>query len=113
MRSAWVLADAASSVSLREATPFPLVLTSARHFAGVRALGCADLSAADQAFAEAGVALEQARADGPPYFQTLTLAWVVDDRTGRPFPVGEETLLLGRRVGAQQAAGHLAVARAL
>ncbi len=109
----WVLADAASSVSLREATPFPLVLTSARHFAGVRALGRADLSAADQAFAEAGVALARATADGPPYFQTLTLAWVVDDRTGPPFPAGEETLLLGRRVGAQQAAGHLAVARAL
>jgi tetratricopeptide (TPR) repeat protein len=109
----WVLADVASSLSLREATPFPLVLTSARHFAGVRALGRADLSAADQAFAEAGVALARATADGPPYFQTLTLAWVVDDRTGPPFPIGEETLLLGRRVGAQQAAGHLAVARAL
>jgi predicted ATPase/DNA-binding SARP family transcriptional activator len=113
MAGEWALGDEASAASLSDATPYPLVLASARHLAGVRALGRADLTGADELFDAAEEALAEAAPDGTPYFQTLTLAWVVDDRTGPPLPAGEETLLLGRRVGAEQAAGHLAVARAL
>jgi predicted ATPase/DNA-binding SARP family transcriptional activator len=109
----WALGDRASATSLRDAVPYPLILASARHLAGVRSLGRGDIGRAGELFAAAGAALADAASDGTPYFQTLTLAWVVDDRTGLPLPVGEETLLLGRRVGAQQAAGHLAVAQAL
>ncbi len=49
----------------------------------------------------------------PPFFTTLTVSWVVDDRGAVPLPVAEDTMLLGRLVGAAQARGHLAVATAL
>ena len=48
-----------------------------------------------------------------PFFTTLTVSWIVDDREAVPLPVAEDTMLLGRRVGAAQARGHLAVAAAL
>ena len=48
-----------------------------------------------------------------PFFTTLTVSRVVDDRGAVPRPVAEETMLLGRVVGAAQARGHLAVAAAL
>jgi tetratricopeptide (TPR) repeat protein len=43
----------------------------------------------------------------------LSVSWIVDDRGRVPVPVAEESMLLGRRVGAAQARGYLAVAAAL
>jgi tetratricopeptide (TPR) repeat protein len=44
---------------------------------------------------------------------TTTMGWIVDGRVEPPLPYGEETVLFGRRIGAQQAAAHIAIAHAL
>ena len=62
---------------------------------------------------EAGAALDRVPEASSPFFTTLTVSWVVDDRGPVPLPVAEDTMLLGRLVGATQARGHLAVASAL
>ena len=51
--------------------------------------------------------------ESAPFFTTMTVSWIVDDRGAVPLPVAEDTMLLGRRVGAAQARGHVAVAAAL
>jgi tetratricopeptide (TPR) repeat protein len=51
--------------------------------------------------------------DAAPFFNAMSLACVVDDRADPPVPYGEETVLFGRRVGAQQARGHIRLAVAL
>jgi hypothetical protein len=43
----------------------------------------------------------------------LTLAWTVDERHDPPLLLAEDTLLIGRRIGTEQAAAHIAVAEAL
>jgi len=43
----------------------------------------------------------------------MSLGWAVDERRDPPLPFAEETVLFGRRVGAQQAAGHMRLAIAL
>ena len=43
----------------------------------------------------------------------MSLGWAVDERQDPPLPFAEETVLFGRRVGAQQAAGHVRLAIAL
>lgn len=62
---------------------------------------------------QAGAALDRVPDGSAPFFTTLTLSWIVDDRGPVPLPVAEQTMLLGRLVGAAQARGHLAVAAAL
>ena len=51
--------------------------------------------------------------DAAPFFVAMSLGWAVDERRDPPLPFAEETVLFGRRVGAQQAAGHLRLAIAL
>jgi tetratricopeptide (TPR) repeat protein len=48
-----------------------------------------------------------------PFFTAMSLGWAVDERRDPPLPFAEETVLFGRRVGAQQAAGHVRLAIAL
>jgi predicted ATPase/DNA-binding SARP family transcriptional activator len=83
------------------------------HFAGVLALASGDAEQARGLLRDAVAALEVVDDETPPFFTTLTVCWVVDDRGAMPLPIGEETMLLGRRVGAAQARGHIAVAAAL
>jgi len=110
--------DAAAENELVASTPdrvdsFPAITASARHLAGIVALGRADPEAARSLFAAAQQSLAQVPSGTPPYFMTITLGWVVDPRVEPPLPFGEETVLFGRRIGAQQAAGHIALAQAL
>ena len=51
--------------------------------------------------------------NAPPFFIAMSLGWAVDERRDPPLPFLEETVLFGRRVGAQQAAGHVRLAMAL
>ena len=51
--------------------------------------------------------------DAPSFFVVCTVSWSVDYFDGLPFPVFEETMLVGRRVGAAQGRGYALAAQAL
>ena len=86
---------------------------SAHHFAGLLALAVGDLERAREEFEAALRALEHVPTSTPPFFTAITVCWVVDDRGSTLLPVGEDSMLLGRRVGAEQAHGHIAAAAAI
>ena len=86
---------------------------AARHFAAVLALALGEVDDARALLHEAAAALDRVPEASSPFFTTLSVSWIVDDRGAVPLPVAEDTMLLGRRVGAAQARGHVAVAAAL
>jgi predicted ATPase/DNA-binding SARP family transcriptional activator len=90
-----------------------LVAGSAQHLGGVIALSRGDYSGARALFATAHESVTRAPAEARPSFVALALGWVVDVRGEMPVGYGEETLLLGRRVGARQAKAYVTAARAL
>ena len=113
MAGDWGLAQAQSDEALRVAAEFPAVTASAQHFAGVLALGRGEVDLARSRFDAALQALTRVPKDAPPFFITMALGWAVDERQDPPLPFGEETVLFGRRVGAQQAGGHVRLSIAL
>ena len=58
-------------------------------------------------------ALDRVPPDAPPFFTVCTPAWSVDSIDDLLFPVFEETVLVGRRVGAAQSRGYILATRAL
>jgi predicted ATPase/DNA-binding SARP family transcriptional activator len=113
MAGDWGLAQTQSDEALHVAVEFPAVTVSAQHFAGVLALGRGAIKAARTRFEAALEALDQVPEDAAPFFIAMSLGWAVDERGDPPLPFAEETVLFGRRVGAQQAAGHVRLASAL
>ena len=113
MAGDWGLAQTQSDEALRVAAEFPAVTASAQHFAGVLALGRDEIEAARSRFDAALQALNRVPNNAPPFFIAMSLGWAVDERRDPPLPFLEETVLFGRRVGAQQAAGHVRLAMAL
>ena len=113
MAGDWPLAQVQSDEALRVAADFPAVTASAQHLAGVLALGRGELGKARARFDAALHALDQVPNDEAPFFIAMSLGWAVDERRDPPLPFAEETVLFGRRVGAQQAAGHVRLAIAL
>jgi tetratricopeptide (TPR) repeat protein len=113
MAGDWTRADELDAAVLRGASLPALVAASTQHLAGVIELSRGSTGAAQVWFDTAQRTVASAPSAGPPFFHAVTLAWVVDDRTDLPLPYGEETFLLGRRVGALQAAGYVEAARAL
>jgi tetratricopeptide (TPR) repeat protein len=110
-------ADAASGeVSLGPSADLPAmhaVTASAQHLAGLAALGRGDGTTALEQFDAALRSLLLAPAAAPPYFIAVNLAWTVDDRADLPHLLGEDTMLVGRRIGTEQAVAHVTVAIAL
>jgi predicted ATPase len=113
MAGDWNLAQTQSDEALRDAAEFPAVTASARHFAGILALGRGEIGAARSHFEASLESLERVPADAAPFFIAMSLGWAVDERRDPPLPFAEETVLFGRRVGAEQAAGHARLALAL
>jgi len=113
MAGDWRLAQAQSDEALRVAAEFPAVMVSAQHFAGVLALARGEVDVARTRFNSALRALQHVPDDAAPFFIAVALGWAVDERRDPPLPFGEETVLFGRRVGAQQAAGYVRLALAL
>jgi predicted ATPase/DNA-binding SARP family transcriptional activator len=113
MAGDWNLAQTQSDEALRVAAEFPAVTASAQHLAGVLALGRGQTEAARLHFRWSMQALERVPAEAPPFFIAMSLGWAVDERSDPPLPFAEETVLFGRRVGAEQAAGYLRLALAL
>jgi predicted ATPase/DNA-binding SARP family transcriptional activator len=113
MAGDWDLAQRQSDEAFRVTAGLPGVTASMQHFAGVLALGRGENDVARTRFEAALQALEQVPDDAPPFFIAMSLGWAVDERRDPPLPFAEETVLFGRRVGAQQAAGHVRLAIAL
>jgi predicted ATPase/DNA-binding SARP family transcriptional activator len=113
MAGDWALAQTQSDETLRVAAEFPAVTASAQHFAGILALGRGETEAARSHFERSMEALERVPAEAAPFFIAMSLGWAVDERRDPPLPFAEETVLLGRRVGAEQAAGYVRLALAL
>jgi len=113
MAGDWRLAQSQSDEALRVAAEFPAVTVSAQHFAGVLALARGEVDVASTRFNAALRALQQVPDDAAPFFIAMALRWAVDERREPPLTFGEETVLFGRRVGAQQAAGYVRLALAL
>ena len=90
-----------------------IIAVSSHHLAGLLALGVGRLNDAAAEFAAATAALAEVTAGAPPFFSAMTICWVTDDRGAVPIPVAEESLLLGRRVGAEQARGYLEAVTAI
>ena len=91
----------------------PIAAVGSSHFAAIVAMALGQVDDARSRVHDAIAALDDIPETAPPFFTTLTASWIVDDRGAVPLPVAEETMLLGRVVGAAQARGHLAVAAAL
>ena len=113
MAGEWGLAQTQSDEALGVAAEFPSVTASALHFAGVLALGRDEIEVAHSGFDAAAQVLTRVPNSAPPFFIAMSLGWAVDERRDPPLPFLEETVLFGRRVGAQQAAGHVRLAMAL
>ena len=58
-------------------------------------------------------ALGRVPPDAPPFFTVCTVAWSVGSVDDLLFPVFEETMLAGRRVGAAQSRGYVLATQAL
>ena len=112
MAGDWDLAETQSDEALRVSTGFP-TFASAQHFAGVLAMARGEVEVARARFDAALQALERVPDDAAPFFIAMSVGWAVDERQDPPLPFGEETVLFGRRVGAQQAAGYVRLAIAL
>ena len=89
------------------------VAVSAQHLAGLLALGVGRLEDAAAYLAAATTALGRVSPAAPPFFSAMTICWVTDDRGRVPIPIPEESMLLGGRVGAEQARGYLEAATAI
>jgi tetratricopeptide (TPR) repeat protein len=89
------------------------VRSSHEHLRAVMALFRGEASEAQALLDDSLRALDGVPPDAPPFFTVCTVAWTVDSVGGLWFPVFEETMLPGRRVGAVQSRGYILVAQAL
>ncbi len=89
------------------------VAVSSGHVAGLLALSVGQLKPAAAQLAAATTALDGVPTTTRPFFSAMSICWVTDDRGAVPIPIAEESMLLGRRVGAEQARGYLEAAAAI
>ena len=95
----WPSAKRRSTAALAQAGSQPAIAVGTRHFAAVLALALGEVDDARALLREAGAALDRVPEASSPFFTTLTVSWIVDDRGAVPLPVAEDTMLLGRLVG--------------
>jgi predicted ATPase/DNA-binding SARP family transcriptional activator len=89
------------------------VRSSHEHLRAVIALFRGETSVAQILLDNSLSALGRVPPDAPPFFTVCTVAWTVDSIDGLRFPVFEETMLAGRRVGAAQSRGYILATQAL
>jgi predicted ATPase/DNA-binding SARP family transcriptional activator len=103
------LADQASAAARDIAS----VQASHDHLRALLALSRGDAYAAQPLLDGSVAALDQVPPDAPPFFSVCTLGWSVDSIDDLLFPVFEETMLVGRRVGSEQGRGYVLATQAL
>ena len=89
------------------------VRASHEHLRALLALFRGETSAAQALLDNSLSALGRVPPDAPPFFTVCTVAWTVDSVDDLWFPVFEETMLVGRRVGAAQSSGYILATQAL
>jgi tetratricopeptide (TPR) repeat protein len=89
------------------------VRASNEHLRAVLALFRGETCAAPALLDNSLDALGRVPPDAPPFFTVCTVAWSVNSIDDLPFPVFEETMLVGRRVGTAQSRGYILATRAL
>ncbi len=89
------------------------VRASHEHLRALMALFRGETSAAQALLGNSLSALGRVPPDAPPFFTVCTAAWSVDSIDDLLFPVFEETMLVGRRVGAAQSRGYILATQAL
>jgi predicted ATPase/DNA-binding SARP family transcriptional activator/transcriptional regulator with XRE-family HTH domain len=112
MAGEWDQADRLAGQASAAARDIPSVRASHEHLRAVLALCRGDPSAAQERLERSLTALDQMPPDAPSFFVVCTVSWSVDYLDGLPFPVFEETMLAGRRVGAAQGRGYALAAQA-
>jgi tetratricopeptide (TPR) repeat protein len=113
MAGEWDQADRLADQASAAARDIPSVRASHDHLRAVLALRRGDTSAAQELLDGSLTALDQMPPDAPSFFVVCTVSWSVDYFDGLPFPVFEETMLVGRRVRAAQGRGYALAAQAL
>jgi predicted ATPase/DNA-binding SARP family transcriptional activator len=94
------------------ARDFAAVRASHEHLRAVMALFRGEASAAQALLDNSLTALGRVPPDAPPFFTVCTPGWSVDSIGNLLFPVFEETMLVGRRVGVAQSRGYILAAQA-
>jgi tetratricopeptide (TPR) repeat protein len=89
------------------------VRASHGHLRALMALFRGETSAAQALLDNSLSALGRVPPDTPPFFMVCNVAWSVDSVDDLLFPVFEETMLVGRRVGAAQSRGYILATQAL
>jgi len=89
------------------------VRASHEHLRAVLALFRGETSAAQALLENSLNALGGVPPDAPPFFTVCTVAWSVGSVDDLRYPVFEETMLVGRRVGAAQSRGYILATQAL
>jgi len=88
------------------------VRASHEHLRAVQALFRGETSAAQALLDDSLSALGRVPPDAPPFFTVCTPGWSVDSIDNLLFPVFEDTMLIGRRVGAAQSLGYILATQA-
>jgi predicted ATPase len=89
------------------------VRSSQEHMRAVMELFRGETSAAQALLDNSLSALGRVPPDAPPFFTVCTVAWTVDSIDDLRFTVFEETMLVGRRVGAAQSSGYILATQSL
>jgi predicted ATPase/DNA-binding SARP family transcriptional activator len=89
------------------------VQASHEHLRAVMALFHGEHSEARARLDNSLSALARVPPDASPFFTVCSPGWSVDSTDDVPFPVFEETMLVGRRVGAAQSRGYILATQAL
>jgi predicted ATPase/DNA-binding SARP family transcriptional activator len=106
-------ADQLASEAGSAARGMASVEASHEHLRAVMALFRGETSAAQALLGNSLSALGRVPPDAPPFFTVCTPAWSVNSADDLLFPVFEETMLAGRRVGAAQSRGYILATQAL
>jgi predicted ATPase/DNA-binding SARP family transcriptional activator len=108
----WATAVGQSAASVARCERSPEVHACAGQFDGVTALMVGDASAAGKAYAAALRAVARVPPKSAPFLTVLSPSWTLESGPV-PLPTAEDTMLLGRRVGAEQARGYLTAGAAI
>jgi Tetratricopeptide repeat len=113
MAGEWDDAARLASEAVTAARGVASVRTSHEHLRAILELFRGETSAAPALLDNALSALGHVPPDAPPFFTVCTVAWSVDSINDLLFPVFEETMLVGRRVGAAQCRGYILATQAM
>src|SRR6516162_2930842 len=113
MAGEWADATRLASEAATAARGIATVRASHEHLRAVLALFRGETSAAQALLENSLSALGGVPPDAPPFFTVCTVAWSVGSVDDLRYPVFEETMLVGRRVGAAQSRGYILATQAL